>query len=217
MKQRALRATARGASTCRRRGCEAADMSGACNSLRNFAHHPEFSLREFMQAAHALRGHQLRRPRPDDELMRCSGADEIRCEVPRDLAFAIVKFLYGRHAGRDWTLLGRVHVGARLAERSIGGVAGMVVTGPAGAPIDATSHKRNYVIIPGVCTVLASAVILLSRNFWLVAVSQIATAIAGAEIGPAVSGITLGSVRQSGLIGKLDITRPSITPATDIR
>jgi hypothetical protein len=110
-----------------------------------------------------------------------------------------------------------VPVGARLAERSIGGVAGMVVTGPAGAPIDATSHKRNYVMILGVCTVLASAVILLSRNFWLVAVSQIATAIAGAEIGPAVSGITLDSVRQSGLIGKLDITRPSITPATDIR
>src|SRR3984885_3693873 len=81
---------------------------------------------------------------------------------------------------------------------TIGGVAGMVMTGPAGALIDATSHKRNYVIIPGVCTVLASAVILLSQNFWLVAVSQIATAIAGAAIGPAVSGITLGIVRQSG-------------------
>jgi MFS family permease len=81
---------------------------------------------------------------------------------------------------------------------TIGGVAGMVMTGPAGALIDATSHKRNYVIIPGVCTVLASAVILLSQNFWFVAVSQIATAIAGATIGPAVSGITLGIVRQSG-------------------
>jgi MFS family permease len=81
---------------------------------------------------------------------------------------------------------------------TIGGVAGMVMTGPAGALIDATSHKRNYVIIPGVCTVLASAIILLSQNFWFVAVSQIATAIAGAAIGPAVSGITLGIVRQSG-------------------
>jgi MFS family permease len=81
---------------------------------------------------------------------------------------------------------------------TIGGVAGMMMTGPAGALIDATSHKRNYVVIPGVCTVLASAVILLSQNFWFVAVSQIATAIAGAAIGPAVSGITLGIVRQSG-------------------
>jgi len=55
---------------------------------------------------------------------------------------------------------------------TIGGVAGMVMTGPAGALIDATSHKRSYVVIPGVCTVLASAVILLSQHFWLVAASQ---------------------------------------------
>jgi MFS family permease len=81
---------------------------------------------------------------------------------------------------------------------TIGGVAGMVMTGPAGAVIDATSHKRVYVIIPGICTVLASAVILLSQNFWFVALSQVGTAIAGAAIGPAVSGITLGIVRQAG-------------------
>jgi MFS family permease len=81
---------------------------------------------------------------------------------------------------------------------TIGGVAGMVMTGPAGAVIDATSHKRVYVVIPGICTVLASAAILLSQSFWFVAVSQVATAIAGAAIGPAVSGITLGIVRQAG-------------------
>jgi MFS family permease len=81
---------------------------------------------------------------------------------------------------------------------TIGGVAGMVMTGPAGAVIDATSHKRLYVIIPGICTVLASAAILLSQNFWFVAVSQVATATAGAAIGPAVNGITLGIVRQAG-------------------
>src|SRR5580704_8709306 len=82
---------------------------------------------------------------------------------------------------------------------TIGGVAGMVMTGPAGALIDTTSHKRSYVVIPGVCTVLASAVILLSQHFWLVAASQVATAVAGAAIGPAVNGITLGIVRQAGL------------------
>jgi MFS family permease len=81
---------------------------------------------------------------------------------------------------------------------TIGGVAGMVMTGPAGALIDATSRKRFYVIAPGICTVLASAVILLSQDFWFVAVSQVATAIAGAAIGPAVNGITLGIVRQAG-------------------
>ena len=81
---------------------------------------------------------------------------------------------------------------------TIGGVAGMLMTAPAGALVDSTSHKRAYVIVPGVCSVLASTIILLSQSFWLVAASQVATAIAGAAIGPAVSGITLGIVRQTG-------------------
>ena len=81
---------------------------------------------------------------------------------------------------------------------TIGGVAGMLMTAPAGALIDATKRKRLYVVIPGVCTVAASAMILLSQKFWVVAVSQVATSIAGAAIGPAVTGITLGVVFQSG-------------------
>lgn len=79
-----------------------------------------------------------------------------------------------------------------------GGVAGMLMTTPAGALIDATRSKKLFVIIPGVCTVLASGIVLLSQEFWLVATSQVATAIAGAAIGPAVAGITLGIVRQAG-------------------
>ena len=81
---------------------------------------------------------------------------------------------------------------------TVGGVAGMAMTAPAGALVDATSRKRLYVIVPGVCTVLASVIVLLSQKFWLVAVSQVATAIAGAAIGPAVAGMTLGIVRQAG-------------------
>jgi MFS family permease len=81
---------------------------------------------------------------------------------------------------------------------TIGGVAGMIMTAPAGALVDATSRKRLYVVVPGIFTVLASGIILLSQSFWLVSFSQIATAIAGAAIGPAVSGITLGMVRQAG-------------------
>ena len=72
------------------------------------------------------------------------------------------------------------------------------MTTPAGALVDATRHKKLYVIIPGICTVIASGIVLLSQNFWLVALSQVATAIAGAAIGPAVSGMTLGIVRQAG-------------------
>jgi MFS family permease len=81
---------------------------------------------------------------------------------------------------------------------TIGGVAGMIMTTPAGALIDNTTRKRTYVIIPGIFTVLASAIILYSQSFWVVAASQVATAIAGAAIGPAVTGITLGMVRQAG-------------------
>jgi MFS family permease len=81
---------------------------------------------------------------------------------------------------------------------TIGGVAGMVMTTPAGAMIDATTHKRAYVIIPGICTIAASALILVSQSFWMVAASQVATAIAGAAIVPAVTGMTLGIVHQAG-------------------
>jgi MFS family permease len=79
-----------------------------------------------------------------------------------------------------------------------GGVAGMIMTVPAGAFIDHTEKKRLVVIVTGVCTVLASFLILLSQSGWVVTVSQVSTAIAGAAIGPAVSGITLGIVRQRG-------------------
>jgi len=81
---------------------------------------------------------------------------------------------------------------------TLGGVAGMVVTAPAGALVDATRRKRFYVILSGLFTVLASSLIWVSQGFWVIAGSQIATAIAGAAIGPAVVGITLGVARQSG-------------------
>jgi MFS family permease len=81
---------------------------------------------------------------------------------------------------------------------TVGGIAGMIMTTPAGAMIDATTNKRTFVIIPGIFTVIASAVILVSQSFWIVAASQVATAIAGAMIVPAITGITLGIVRQSG-------------------
>ncbi|GAB3577538.1 MFS transporter [Spirosoma luteolum] len=81
---------------------------------------------------------------------------------------------------------------------TIGGVAGMLMTAPAGALIDATKRKRTYVVIAALFTTLASGIILLSQEFWLVSVSQVATAVAGSAIGPGVVGITLGLVRQKG-------------------
>lgn len=79
-----------------------------------------------------------------------------------------------------------------------GGIAGMLFTAPAGAIIDHSRRKRLIVIVTGIFTVAASFLILLSQSVLIVASSQIATAIAGAMIGPAVTGMTLGIVRQRG-------------------
>lgn len=62
---------------------------------------------------------------------------------------------------------------------TVGGVAGMVMTTPFGALIDETERKRSFVIIPGICAVLAALLILASQSFWVVTLSQVASAVAG--------------------------------------
>jgi MFS family permease len=79
-----------------------------------------------------------------------------------------------------------------------GGIAGMLVAAPAGAFIDHTTKKRWVVAIASFCTVAASFLILISPSGPVVTASQVATAIAGAAIGPGVMGLTLGIVRQQG-------------------
>jgi MFS family permease len=81
---------------------------------------------------------------------------------------------------------------------TVGGLAGMLMTAPAGALIDQTHFKRTCVIIAGIATIAASTIILWSHAFWVVAFSQVGSAIAGAAIVPAVNAITLGIVRQKG-------------------
>lgn len=133
----------------------------------------------------------MREPRPTDRQTRARGALAALNFFMADMQAGIGPFVGVFLLAHGWRsgLIGSV--------MTVGGIAGMVVTAPAGALVDATAHKRAYVIVPGICTVLASALILLSQNFWLVAGSQVATAIAGAAIGPAVTGITLGIVRQA--------------------
>jgi MFS family permease len=81
---------------------------------------------------------------------------------------------------------------------TIGNIAGMLITTPVGGFIDTSYHKRAWVVVPGAAVVAASSIILLWQNFWAVTASQVATAIAGAAIVPAVTGITLGIVGQKG-------------------
>ena len=81
---------------------------------------------------------------------------------------------------------------------TLGGIAGMVMTVPAGALVDHATRKRLLVALAGVCTICGSALLLVSQSVWVVGTSQIFTAIASAAIGPTVAGITLGMVRQKG-------------------
>src|SRR5947209_11853447 len=42
---------------------------------------------------------------------------------------------------------------------TVGGIAGMLMTTPAGALVDGTKHKKLYVIIPGICAVIGSGIV----------------------------------------------------------
>jgi MFS family permease len=90
---------------------------------------------------------------------------------------------------------------------TIGSVAGVIMTAPAGAWVDSSRHKRWLVVIPGFFSIAASAIILFSQSFWPVALSQVATAVAGAAVGPAVNGITLGMFKQAGFNRQLGINQ----------
>ncbi|MFT8540895.1 MFS transporter [Acetobacter sp.] len=79
-----------------------------------------------------------------------------------------------------------------------GGIAGMIATIPAGALIDQTTKKRLLVIVAALCTISASLLLLRSQSAVVVTISQLATALAGAGIGPLMAGMTLGIVRQKG-------------------
>ena len=81
---------------------------------------------------------------------------------------------------------------------TIGGIAGMLATVPGGALVDATRHKRAVIVVAGLMTITASALLWVSHTYWVVAASQVATAVTGAALGPAMAGICLGIVRRSG-------------------
>ncbi len=86
---------------------------------------------------------------------------------------------------------------------TIGGIAGMVVTTPAGALVDRTYFKRTIVIATAVIVTAASIAILVRPDFPIVAGAQVVSGIAGAAIGPAIAAITLGLVRQRGFAHQL--------------
>ncbi|MGF6975733.1 MFS family permease [Paraburkholderia sp. JPY465] len=75
---------------------------------------------------------------------------------------------------------------------TLGAIVSVLVTAPAGALVDAIYHRRAVVVAASALTVAAACVIWLSRGYWPIALSQIATAVAGSVMGTALMGLTLG-------------------------
>ncbi|MGN6086252.1 MFS transporter [Trinickia sp.] len=75
---------------------------------------------------------------------------------------------------------------------TIGAIVGMAVTAPAGALVDALYHRRAVVVGASAMTIVAAALMWLSHGYWPIMAAQIATAVAGSAMGPALTGLTLG-------------------------
>jgi MFS family permease len=79
---------------------------------------------------------------------------------------------------------------------TLGGLAGMAATTPAGAAVDGTRHKRAILSTAGIVIVAACLFVLYWSDVMVVAAAQVAKGVAAAAIPSAISGITLGLVGQ---------------------
>ncbi len=86
---------------------------------------------------------------------------------------------------------------------TLGGLAGMLATTPLGALVDATRFKRTIIAAAAGLIILGTLALLISTDFWVVAGSQIGTSVFAAIIAPAIAGLTLGLVGQTGLARQL--------------
>jgi len=86
---------------------------------------------------------------------------------------------------------------------TIGGYAGMIATTPLGAVVDATKAKRGLMIASALAIIAASTVILAMPTFAATSTAQAINGLAGAAVGPAIAGLTLGLVKQAGFAHQL--------------
>lgn len=77
---------------------------------------------------------------------------------------------------------------------SLAGIAGIAATAPLGALIDRITAKRAAVILAVVCIAIGAALIVASKQLWLVAAGQVFIGIADSSLAPLVAALTLGLV-----------------------
>jgi predicted MFS family arabinose efflux permease len=99
--------------------------------------------------------------------------------------------------GKGWSLS---EIGIVM---TLGGLAGMMATTPLGILTDATRAKRTIIIMAAVAIITACTINYFAPDFAVTAAAQMIVGIAGAAIGPAVVGVTLGLVGQSGFVHQL--------------
>ncbi len=79
---------------------------------------------------------------------------------------------------------------------TVGGLVGLLATPLCGALVDATPWKRALIAGPVVLVTTAALLTLTYPTVAIVWIGQIATAVVGAVIGPALAGLTLGLVGE---------------------
>jgi MFS family permease len=84
---------------------------------------------------------------------------------------------------------------------TVSGLAGLVFNSPAGMLIDRASHLRVWVAVSSLAIVIGTLATLPSRAFATVLAAQVASALGGALMAPAVTALTLG------IVGKGDFPR----------
>ncbi len=84
-----------------------------------------------------------------------------------------------------------------------GGILGMLATPLFGALVDASPRKRTLIMVPVLLVTAAALLTLQSPNVTYVVGGQVVTAIAGAVVGPALMGLTLGLVGEARFPGQV--------------
>ena len=86
---------------------------------------------------------------------------------------------------------------------TLSSLAAMAATAPAGAWVDNTRRKRVFLSVCAFVVAVGALTVLISSSFGVIAAAQVAMGAAGAAIAPAITGLTLGLVGQTGLAGRI--------------
>lgn len=77
---------------------------------------------------------------------------------------------------------------------TVGGLAGMAATTPLGILVDHTKAKRAILVFAAIAVIVSCSINYFVPSFWVTSLAQVVAGVAGAAVGPAIAGLTLGLV-----------------------